>query len=117
MAKINLVNKRFRELRKNSNLTQAQLADFLQVDQSYVAKFEKGERRISINILEKVCNLFGCDLKYFEDEGEKFISMSIAFRSNNLQAEDLEVISAISKVARNIRFINSMLGEAAELEG
>jgi len=116
MAKVNLVNKRFKELREYSSLTQAQLADFLGVDQSYISKFEKGERKISIDILEKVCDLFSCDLKYFEDESEEYVPMSIAFRSNNLQTEDLEVISAINKVALNIRFINSMLGEEVNFE-
>lgn len=105
----NLANIRFKEIRESSNLTQAQIADFLNIDQSYVSKFEKGERRLSVDILEKVCNLFGCTLKYFENPDEEFIPMSIAFRSNILQNEDLEAIAAINKVALNIRFINLML--------
>lgn len=116
MTSINLVNKRFKELRESSNLTQIQLANFLNIDQSYISKFEKGERNISVDILEKVCDLFGCDLKYFEDEKEEYIPMEIAFRSNKIQTEDLEVISAINKVAMNIRFINSMLEEGSEVE-
>lgn len=116
MTSINLVNKRFKELRESSNLTQIQLANFLNIDQSYISKFEKGERNISVDILEKVCDLFGCDLKYFEDEKEEYIPMEIAFRSNKIQTEDLEVISAINRVAMNIRFINSMLEEGSEVE-
>lgn len=116
MTSINLVNKRFKELRESSNLTQIQLANFLNIDQSYISKFEKGERNISVDILEKVCDLFGCDLKYFEDEKEEYIPIEIAFRSNKIQTEDLEVISAINKVAMNIRFINSMLEEGSEVE-
>lgn len=116
MTSINLVNKRFKELREASNLTQIQLANFLNIDQSYISKFEKGERNISVDILEKVCDLFGCDLKYFEDEKEEYIPMEIAFRSNKIQTEDLEVISAINRVAMNIRFINSMLEEGSEVE-
>lgn len=115
MENVNLASKRFKELRESSNLTQAQIADFLNIDQSYVSKFEKGERKLSIGILEKMCNLFGCTLKHFESEDEKYIPMSIAFRSNNLQNEDLETISAINKVALNIRFINLML-EAVDLD-
>lgn len=117
MINMSLVNKRFRELRECSNLTQAQLADFLNVDQSYISKFEKGERKISVDILEKVCDLFGCTLKYFEDENEKYIPMSIAFRSKNLKTEDLEAISAINKVALNMIFINSMLEGETSFEG
>lgn len=111
MKNVNLASKRFKELRESSNLTQVQIANFLNIDQSYVSKFEKGERKLSVDILEKICNLFGCTLKYFEIEDEKYTPMSIAFRSNTLQNEDLETISAINKVALNIRFINLMLEE------
>ena len=109
MTNVNLASRRFKELRENSNLTQAQISRFLNIDQSYVSKFEKGERKLSADILEKMCSLFGCTLRYFESENEKYTPMSIAFRSNSLQNEDLEAIAAINKVALNIRFINLML--------
>lgn len=109
MENVNLASRRFKKLRESSNLTQAQIASFLNIDQSYVSKFEKGERKLSVDIMEKMCNLFGCTLKYFESEDEKYTPMSIAFRSNSLQNEDLETIAAINKVALNIRFINLML--------
>ena len=109
MKNVNLVSKRFKELREKSNLTQSQIANFLSIDQSYVSKFEKGERKLSVEILDKMCSLFGCTLKYFEDENEIYVPMSIAFRSNNLQNDDLEAIASINKVALNLRFINSML--------
>lgn len=109
MENVSLVSRRFKELRESSNLTQAQIASFLNIDQSYVSKFEKGERKLSIDVLEKMCNLFGCTLRYFENEEEKYTQMSIAFRSNSLQNDDLEAIAAINKVALNIRFINLML--------
>lgn len=111
MKNNNLISMRFKQLRESSNLTQAQIAKFLNIDQSYISKFEKGERNLSVDLLEKICDLFGCTLKYFEDESEEYKPMSIAFRSSSLQNEDLETISAINKVALNIRFINSMLEE------
>jgi hypothetical protein len=52
-----------------------------------------------------MCDLFGCTLKYFQNEDEKYTPMSMAFRSNNLQNEDLQTIAAINKIALNIRFI------------
>ena len=110
---VSLANRRFKELRENSNLTQAQIAGFLNIDQSYISKFEKGERRLSLEIIEKMCNLFGCTLDYFENEGEGYVPLSIAFRSNSLQNQDLESIAAINKVAINLRFINAMMEEHA----
>lgn len=117
MPKIDFVNKRFKELRESCNLTQAQLASFLDIDQSYISKFEKGERKIGVDVLEKLCDLFGCTLKYFENEEETYTPIVMAFRSNKLQTEDLEVISAINRIALNSRFINSLLDRGGENEG
>ena len=108
---VSLANRRFRELRESSNLTQAQIAGFLNIDQSYISKFEKGERRLSLEVIEKMCNLFGCTLEYFENEDEGYVPLSIAFRSSSLQNQDLESIAAINKVALNLRFINAMMEE------
>lgn len=117
MADVSLPGKRFRELRECSKLNQTQLAGFLNIDQSYISKFEKGERKMGVDILEKACNLFGCTLKYLEDEHAEYVPMSIAFRSNNLQTEDLEAIAEINKIALNMAFINSMLEEETDIEG
>ena len=109
--KNDLVSERFKILRENSNLTQSQIAEFLNIDQSYISKFEKRERNLSIDMLEKICSLFGCTLSYFEDESESYTPLNITFSSNNLNKEDLETIAAINKIALNIRLMNSLLGE------
>ncbi|WP_110654453.1 helix-turn-helix domain-containing protein [Salinicola halimionae] len=36
------------QLRKNSGLTQAELAEIIGVDQSFISKIERGERRLDI---------------------------------------------------------------------
>jgi transcriptional regulator with XRE-family HTH domain len=114
---INLASKKFKELREYNKLSQSQIAEFLNIDQSYISKFETGERKIGVDILEKTCNLFGCTLKYFEDENEKYTPMSIAFRPNSLQKEDLEAIAEINKIALNMAFMNSIINENGEVEG
>lgn len=109
MANGGLMNRRFKEVREQNSFTQGQLAKFLEVDQSYISKFEKGERNISVDILEKVCDLFGCTLEFFKDETVEYKPLSTAFRANNLEVEDLETISNINKIALNMRFINKLL--------
>lgn len=111
MRREELASKRFKALRERSNLTQGQIASFLNIDQSYISKFEKGERKLSVDAMENICDLFGCNLSYFENEDEKYVPLSIAFRSNSLQTEDLEAIAAINKIALNMRFVNFMLEE------
>ncbi len=103
------VGERFSELRNRSGLTQSQIADYLNVDQSYVSKYEKNERQFSVDILEKAAALFGCPIEYFTDETSEYAPMPIALRARSVTAEDLETIAAINKIALNLRFMEGLL--------
>lgn len=108
---LNLVGERFNELRNRCGLTQSQMAEYLDVDQSYISKCEKNERQFSVDILEKAAALFGCPIEYFTDETSRFAPMSIALRAKTLATEDLETLAAINKIALNLRFMDGLLGE------
>ena len=47
--------------RRNSALTQTQLADRLGRPQSFVSKYERGERRLDVIELIQVCRAVGAD--------------------------------------------------------
>ncbi len=109
MLNFDLVGKRFNELRKKSGLTQSQIAEYLEVDQSYISKCEKSERQFSTDILEKAANLFGCSLDYFTDERAEFSPLPFALRAKSVTAKDLETITAMNKIASNIRYMEELL--------
>ncbi|AEG31622.1 helix-turn-helix domain-containing protein [Thiomicrospira cyclica] len=44
------------QLRKNSGLTQSELAEYIGVDQSFISKIERGERRLDIVEFVLYCN-------------------------------------------------------------
>ncbi len=98
-------------LRKESKLTQEQMASYLNVDQSLVTKLENGTRNLNVDLMEKICNLFGCTEEYLLGESDEYIPLNFAFRSNNIQAEDLQSIAMINKIAMNLRFMDGMLKE------
>ncbi|MGL5259429.1 MAG: helix-turn-helix domain-containing protein [Lachnospiraceae bacterium] len=102
------VNQILKTLRKNSKITQEQMADYLKVDQSLIAKLENGTRNLNIELIEKICNLFGCTEEYLFGESDVFIPLNFAFRANTIDAEDLESIAMMNKIAANIRFMDSM---------
>ena len=54
-----------RELRVNSGLRQVDLADRLGSHQSFVSKYEAGERRLDILELRTVCRVLGIELNEF----------------------------------------------------
>jgi len=49
------------EARKKSALTQAQLADTLSRPQSFVSKYERGERRLDVVEFEEVAQALGIE--------------------------------------------------------
>lgn len=102
---------RLKRLRKESKITQEQLAKYLGVDQSMITKLENGTRSLNVTLIEKICNLFGCSDAYLMGEEDSYIPLNFAFRSNGIQAEDLESIAAINKIVMNIRYMNEKLGE------
>jgi transcriptional regulator with XRE-family HTH domain len=54
-----------RELREEKELTQAQLAERLGLPQSYVSKYEGGERRLDFVETLCVCEALGMDIEDF----------------------------------------------------
>ena len=60
------IGKRIKGLRKDANLTQNKVAEFLSLDQSMIAKIERGERSISSDVIEKLSYLFCCTKLYFD---------------------------------------------------
>ena len=108
MAEMNL---RLKELRKESTITQEQLAKYLNVDQSLVTKLENGSRSLNVSLIDKICSLFGCTEEYLLGESEEYIPLNFAFRSSGINEEDLESIAVINKIAMNLRYMNKLTGD------
>jgi len=106
------LSERLKSLRKESKLTQEQMANYLEVDQSLITKLENGTRNFNVDLIEKICNLFGCTDDYLLGESDEYLPLNFAFRSNNIQTEDLKSIAMINKIAMNLRFMDQMMKEA-----
>lgn len=53
------VGKRIREIREKREMSQNDLANSAEIDRSYIASVESGQRNISIVNLEKIANSLG----------------------------------------------------------
>lgn len=111
MMNLDVIGNKFCELRKKNGFTQKQVAEFLGVDQSYISKCEQNERQFGLEILENISNLFGCPIDYFTNEESEFIPMQFALRTKNIDKDDLETISAINKLALNMRYMEEIFQE------
>lgn len=108
------IGKRFKEIRSIHGYTQEQLAVFLNIDRSLIAKFEKGERTIGVSVLEKACGLFGCTLMDLEAD-LPYEPLTLAFRAKELTVEDMEAISRIQKLVLNTRKMKKLERKAVKM--
>lgn len=111
MDMMNLVEigKRIRSLRDESKLTQTKLSEYLSLDQSMIAKIEKGERNITSDVIEKLSALFCCTVDYLlfgENQEQK---CTVSFRTNNLTSDDLKALAIINKIVLNQFEMDKML--------
>ena len=55
---------RIRDLREDNDLTQKQIAEFLICDQSLYSKYERGERPLPLEFIEKLADFYGVSVDY-----------------------------------------------------
>lgn len=95
------IGKRIKLLREHANLNQKTVGAYLSLDQSMIAKMEKGERRITSDVIEKLARLFCCSPDFIllgDADGE---SCTMSFRSKEFTAEDLEALAVVNQIALN----------------
>jgi len=59
------IGEKIKELRTDKNLSQAKLAEILEIDKSTIAKYETGEREPKFFILCKIADFFKMPLDFF----------------------------------------------------
>lgn len=104
------LSERLHNIRKETGFTQEQIAGFLGVTQAYVSQIEKGERQVQVDMLEKMAALYGVSIADLEN-GEDIVPIRFAFRTQEIDQNDLSVIADISRIAVNERFMNRLIGD------
>ena len=102
------ISSNFKKARTDCKFTQQQIADFLNIDQTTIAKFEKAERPLNIGLIEKACDLFGCTLNMLR-EMEPYRIIPMRNKPKNLTIGDMEAIASVNKIALNLRHMNELL--------
>lgn len=106
------VGDKIQRLREESKISQKQIALYLGVDQSMISKIENNERNASVEMLDKLSALFGCSSDYLVSDDAFEPQLQFAFRASEVCPEDFEAISAINRIALNLREMKQMLGGA-----
>jgi len=97
------IGRRLRELRSQRGFTQKQVAKYLGINQKQLACYEKGTGIISIDILERLAGLYGCDYRYIlGDDKSSGEQITASFGTYKISDEDLEVIAFVNQFVMNL---------------
>jgi transcriptional regulator with XRE-family HTH domain len=64
------IGQRIKELREIANMSQKDLSYAADLDRSYIASVENGQRNVSIVNIEKIANALGVTLKQFFSDAQ-----------------------------------------------
>lgn len=101
------LGRRLSFFRQNHELTQSNVAEYLNVDQSLISKIEKGERNIDSVSLEALADLY---LVTVEDliDGKDDELLKVSFRRDDCDKEDLFCIARINRIVLNQLFMDGL---------
>lgn len=102
------VGKRIKEMRKKAKLNRKLVAEYLGVEQRHLSKIEAGKCSISVEQLERLAELYGCDASAFDDRDITINPVRFA-SLRRISAEDIRVVAEISHIASNSRYMATLL--------
>lgn len=103
------LGKRLEELRTKLGYTQGDISSLLGIDQSLLSEYESGERKVSLSILEKLEDIYCCDLIHAPPVISPAIQM--VFHVNNATTSNLKAIQAVNRIVLNAIFMSNLLNE------
>lgn len=104
-----IVRQNFKNIRKKIGISQEEMANYLNLEQSSISKFENGERTLQISHLEKACCLFGININDLFKENLNIEILSPSFRKDELNFNSLPDIAKINQIALNIIDMKKLL--------
>jgi transcriptional regulator with XRE-family HTH domain len=106
-----VVGRKLKKARELCDLTQAQVAEYLDVKREVISYYESGSRPISLAKLTALSDLYGYDIGYFLSDETEEEPVSLSFRATGIKTEDLEIIARVKRFTNNLHFLNSLLEE------
>lgn len=99
----NAIATNLKKLREAARYTQDEVSQALGITRSAYSNYESGEREAPYDVLEKVSDLFGCDMYILFEENENADAMILvsAFRLDGLTDEDAAEIVRFKDIVKS----------------
>ncbi len=103
METYKIIGKNIKLFRNKSLFTQENVANYLGIKRELLSYYETGERKASLDLINKLSDLFGVELKDLLEENfeETKINVALAFRANGVDEKDLGTIANFRKIVKN----------------
>ena len=105
----NKVGERLSELRKENNLSQKEISEYLNLDETNFSKIENGGRKLNVSILDKLCLLYNCSSQYILGESDEYDFSKIVFNINKNNV-DLNVIAKVNETMNYLELLEKLNG-------
>ena len=110
---MDLTSRRLKKLRRENGYSQKQVADFLEIDQSYLSKIESGKRNLNDVNFEKLCLLYNCSYEYLLGKSDDYECPKLDFRTN--EKVDLNAISKLNQIMGHLKVLREIDEEGKSL--
>lgn len=112
-----LIGERLKLSRERNKLTQLDAAKYLNVKREIISYYETGKRQIDILTLSKLADLYGYSLNHYINNTQRNneeAPVLVAFRAENLNVNDMELVAWGKKFVRNLDSLNKLMQEVVE---
>lgn len=108
-----IIASNIKRLRDASGFTQDNVANYLNVNRSAYANYEMGARELPLHLMEKLADLYGCEMYDLFSEDEDVVStmLATAFRVDTLSRGDMEQIAAFKRIVNNSLKMDKLLAK------
>ncbi|MFA6199659.1 MAG: helix-turn-helix transcriptional regulator [Bacteroidales bacterium] len=100
-------------LREMNNFTQDAVAKYLGIERSTYSNYELGLREIpfDLDILEKLSDLFGCEMCMFYEEDKSVLEqvLTCAFRVEGISESDMKQIAYFKSIVKSYLKMDKLL--------
>ncbi len=94
---------------EKTGLSKECFAVYLGLDQTNIEILEQCKFQLSVDQLQKACDLFNLSLKDLTDESLDELELDNYFNFSTMANADLLGIAAINKIAQNLKEMNAIL--------
>lgn len=98
--------KRMIYLREIYHIPQEILAGYLGIPKNQVEALENNSQKLTLRIMDKLCDLYGCDYDYLLCRTDEYEFLEI--NCGELHLPDFEAVASINRIRKNMKYMDNL---------